>query len=311
MKHRALAAAVLIVVAGSAAGARASEVEAELRTSFAAYLDAFNEGDAAKVAAFWAPDAVSLNEETGQRTEGREAILEDMRAFFAESLGARLTGELQSLRQVAPTVVIAEGVATVAQPGGEATPSAFTVVMVKQDGGWLISSSQERDLPTPESSYDALKPLEWLVGAWRDDTEGVEVNTVVRWSPSKAFLIRSFEVDFGGGDDFQGTQIIGWDPNANEHRTWTFNSDGSFGEGTVTRRGDAWLVRVSEVGADGGVSTGTQVITLVDADTMRVERISQTVDGSPAPAGLPVTVRRVGADAAATVAEGVAEGGAE
>lgn len=279
----------------------------EIRERLGAYLDAFNSSDAQAVAAFWAPDAVSLNEETGERVVGRDAIAADFKQAFEDSPGLRLTGEVDHVRLVRPEVAIAEGVATLYTAGEEPAPSAFTAVLVKTQGKWLIESSHERDLPTAPSSQAALAELEWLVGDWQDQTDGVAVSTTIRWSPNKAFLLRSFRADYEDGETFEGTQIIGWDPRAGQFRTWTFNSDGSFGGGVATRSGDAWRLEVSHTLSDGGTSTATQVITRVDDDTLRIDKIGETIDGVPAPSAEPVTVVRVRPADAASPSQGGAQ----
>lgn len=296
--------AVLVVVVSALAAASAlaqsesapapnESVEQAIRTRLGEYLDVFNSGDADQLAGFWSTDAVSVDDSTGERVEGREAIAADFRSFFEQSPGARLTGSVDRLRLVSPDVAIAEGQVILSTPDAQPTPSAFTAVMVREGGEWVIESSQERDLPAPESSYEALQQLDWLVGEWRDQTEGVEVNTTVRWSRGEAFLIRSFRAAYQAGDVFEGTQVIGWDPRSKQFRTWTFNSDGSFGEGHVSQNGEAWLLRMSQVGADRALTAGTQIITRVDDDTLQVEQVGRSVDGVPVPAVDPVTVVRV------------------
>ena len=180
-------------------------------------------------------DAVSVQEETGERTEGRAALLTEFDQFFKDYPNAQLAGTVEHVRPVSAEVAIAEGNITLATGDGEPTQSAFTAVLQKQGDRWLIASSHERDLPVPETSYDALREFEWLVGTWQDKTNDASVISTVRWSPSKAFLIRSFEATFDDGDGFSGTQIFGWDPRSQQIRTWTFNSDGSFGDGTVSK----------------------------------------------------------------------------
>jgi hypothetical protein len=49
----------------------------------------------------------------------------------------------------------------------------------------------------------------------------------------------------------EGWQIIGWDPLEERIRSWTFDGEGGFGEGTWTREGDRWLLRETGVAPDG------------------------------------------------------------
>lgn len=267
----------------------------EIQDRFAGYLDTFNTNDAEAVGAYWSEEAVSVDQETGERSRGREAIVAGFKELFTTSSGVRLTGQVNEVRRLDSDVTIAEGIVTLSTAESEPTRSAFTAVLVKQGGKWLLESSYERALPNP-TSHDALKELEWLVGDWRDQTDQAEVLTTVRWSPSEAFLIRSYRADYGEEEAFEGTQIFGWDPHEKQYRTWVFNSDGSFGEGILSRSSNQWLIRMSYKRSDGTVAAGTQILEPLDAETMRVERIGQTIDGVPVLAGEPVTVVRAGAE---------------
>lgn len=295
MTLRRLALIGCLSIAPSAYAQPAADQSAEeaIEQRLNSYLDAFNANDADKVASHWAAEGVSVNEETGERTKGRKALHDDFHAFFAQSPGARLTGEATAVRLIKPDVAVADGEVTLFVPGGEPASSAFTAILVKEQGEWFLESSQERPLPSPPTSQAALEELGWLVGQWRDDTAGVEVNTTVRWSAGSAFLIRSYNADYGDGDTFEGTQVIGWDPSTKQFRTWNFSSDGSFGEGFVSRNGDEFVVKGSQVESDGGIATETMIISRVDQDTLRVEKIGRTHNGSPIPSAGPVTVRRV------------------
>ena len=47
-------------------------------------------------------------------------------------------------------------------------------------------------------------------------------------------------------DDLEGTQVIGWDPAAGTIRSWMFDSDGGFGEGTWSKKDNSWIVKFSQ-----------------------------------------------------------------
>jgi len=64
---------------------------------------------------------------------------------------------------------------------------------------WLIRNSRERDVRPPTSPHEALQDLEWLIGTWQDQSEDAQVITTVRWSPNRAFLIRSFTAQATSG----------------------------------------------------------------------------------------------------------------
>jgi uncharacterized protein (TIGR02246 family) len=287
--------------------AEASADETAIRAELQAYLKVFNEHDAAGVCSHWTTDCVSVDVTSGERTVGRENLQKDFAEFFKEHPQSRLSGRVETLRMIRPDVALAEGQVTLVSGEGDPVESAFSAVLVKEGDKWLISNSQEREIPAPQSASDALKELEWLVGHWQDDINDAHVDTTVRWSANGAFLVRSFHVEHADSETFQGTQVIGWDPLNKQIRTWTFNSDGSFGEGFASKNGEDWMLKMAHVLSDGRVSSGTQVISRVDDDTIRVQTIGETVDGEPVPASDPVTVVRVeetGADTQAP-AEGV------
>jgi uncharacterized protein (TIGR02246 family) len=269
---------------------------APIRQALQGYLDAFNKHDAQAVAALWMPKGVYVDRSTGERVEGQEALEKDFAATFKEKPHAELSGTLKSVRFIRPDVVSAEGEAVETPNPAETTTNrtAFSAIFVLQDGRWLIDSIQESDVPARQPESVALTDLEWLVGHWVDKSKDARVDTVVRWSPRHAFLVRSFTIKTGqDSEPDQGTEIIGWDPHTKQLRSWTFLSDGSFGEATWTKDGNAWTRKGTQTLSDGRSASGTQVITRVDDNTTTVELIAKEIDGEPQPASDPLTVVRV------------------
>ena len=256
------------------------------------YIAAFNKNDAEALAAHWAENGVYVDRETGERTEGRAAILVDFQKLFKDRAGARLNIELTGTRLIKPDVAAVEGSATAMLPGEEPTATDFSAILVKQEGRWLLESVQESPPPAPQSAQDALKPLDWLVGHWVDESESTRVDTTVRWGTGGTFLVRSFVVERPDEEEQQGTQVIGWDPRAAQIRSWSFFSDGSFGEAFWSKSGDDWLVKGNHTLADGRLAAGTQVIERVDDDTLQVRLIGREMDGEPLPSSESVKVVR-------------------
>jgi uncharacterized protein (TIGR02246 family) len=290
-------------------GTSTTDAEQAVRERLQSYVEAFNMKDAAAVAAYWTADGLSVAEETGQRTQGREALQEEFSTFFEANPSARLTGEANHIRFVTANVAMVEGHTTLFVTDAEPVETAFSAVLVKDSDQWLISSSHERDLPVPATSYDALKELDWLLGTWEDQSEGAQVATTVSWSPNRAFLLRSFAAEFASGEALHGTQVIGWDPLSQQIRTWTFNSDGSFGQGTLSKHDEDWLLKMWQILPDGRLASATKALTRIDRDTMTVQTIAETIDGEPSPSSGQVTVVRTASpEAAAGPAEADPEG---
>lgn len=277
-----------------------------VQQAMAAYIEAFNRHDSEALLDLWSPTGTYVNKETGERSSGREALATDFAKVFAATPEIELTGGIDAVRVIGGDTAIVDGVTTVVVPNAEPAVSAYSAIFVKQDGKWLLDTVHESDLPTPETPRQALQPLEWMVGAWQDESDTATVSSVMRWSPSEAFLIRSYDVIREDEEPFQGQQIIGWDPAAKQIRSWTFNSDGSFGEGVWSKNGAEWIVRKSETLADGRLASGTQVITQIDADTITVQTIAKEIDGVLEPTADPVTMKRVAETTAAAASPAAA-----
>src|SRR5207248_1677885 len=139
--------------------------EKAIQATQAAYVKAFNAGDAKALAAFWAPDGEFTDAE-GRSFRGRAAIEKEFAAFFADAKGAALEVTTDSLRFVAPGVALENGTTRLTRSSdGAASVSAYNIVHTKRGGQWLLASVREAAY-APSSNYERLRDLEWLVGTW-------------------------------------------------------------------------------------------------------------------------------------------------
>jgi len=291
------ACALLLVRCARAQDAAPNPAEAAVRATIDAYVEAFNAHSADGLSALWEEDAVYVDRNTGARLEGRTAIQQDFQQLFTQQSEARLNGEVDSVDFVTDDVASAEGRATVFLPDADPNETSFTATLVRHGDKWLLHAVHETNVPTPVTSFDALQELAWMLGDWVDRSDTLTVATSVNWSPNGAFLLRSFVVSNAEGPLREGTQIIGWDPRSREIRSWTFNSDGSFGDGVWTKSEDHWLVSSTQTLTDGAAASGTYVITPTDEDSMTVKLIGHEIDGVPQPASEEVTIVRAAAAA--------------
>jgi uncharacterized protein (TIGR02246 family) len=286
-------------VAPAEAAASAPEEHADIQAALANYIAVFNSHDADALVALWSENAVHVDKETGERTEGRAALAEDFRALFAATPEIMLAGDVSGVRLISDGVAMVDGEATTAIADEEPSTSSFSAIFVNQGGKWLVDSVHETEVPAPATPRSALEPLAWLVGHWQDVSDADQVDTYVRWSANEAFLVRSFVVTREGEEPFEGTQVIGWDPRAGNIRSWTFSADGSFGEGVWSAVGDEWHVLTAQTLPDGSAATATQIIRRIDDDTATVQTVGKEIEGHPEPASDAITVTRV-ADEPAT-----------
>jgi uncharacterized protein (TIGR02246 family) len=257
------------------------------------YVAAFNKNQSDAVAEFWTPQCVYVDRETGERTEGRDAIRKDMEKLFKENPGAKITVELGATRFIRPDVATIEGHSTAHLPKLEPTSNDFSAVLVKEGDRWLIDNVQETGAATPPTPASALRELEWLVGDWVDDTPGITVSCSTQWAANQSFLLRSFKVQKDKEEPWEGTQVIGWDPRSKQIRSWTFDSDGSFDEGLWSKHGETWSVVLTRTLENGGMATGTQVIKKLSNDAYTVHTVAREINGEPVPATDPIKVVRV------------------
>src|SRR6185312_5981483 len=264
----------------------------------------YNRGDSNALAALFTDDAEAIEAE-GDRLQGRELIERRFAETFAASPGVKIAIEIGSIRFLSPDVAKEEGHTIVTPAKEDRQVRPYTVLFVKRDGRWLISSVREDSDPLI-SPHDRLRDLEWMIGDWVDQAPESEVRVQGRWSEDGNFLIRSFTVRQQGKPVMSVTQRIGWDPLARRIRSWEFDSEGGFGEGTWSRDGERWVVKHTGVRPEGVAASSTNVMIKERTDLVRwssTDRVlgDESIPGSnsyvlvrvPPPPRTPTTGRAV------------------
>ena len=267
--------------------------EVQIGNSLNEFVAAFNEKNAEKLAACWTETATHTDRETGERTEGRAAIQADFTKVFTAEPGIKLSASMTRAKMVTADVAQVEGQTTVIGGDGVPVESVFSAIMTRSGEKWLFDSIEETTAPIPATPADALQQLEWLIGEWTDESGDVKVRTTFRWSANRAFLLRSFVAESADGNVLEGTQVIGWDANLLQIRSWTFNSDGSFGSSSWSKNENSWMAKSSQTSANGDISSGTYVLEQVDENSFTLQLIGHEINGEPQPASAAATINRV------------------
>jgi len=257
--------------------------KAAIEKAIESYTVAFNAGDAKALAEHWGPEAVYVNPLSGVQVEGREAIAREFEKILGELKDTKLAVEVESIRFVSPGVAVENGVAKLITADGDPEESSYTAIHVKRDGKWLLDRVTEEDIPVVLSHYEQLKELEWMIGSWIDGDDQGRVETTCQWTRNKNFITRSFTVSIHDRIDMAGMQIIGWDPAAEQIRSWVFDSDGGFAEGRWTKQGNRWSIATTGTAPDGRKTTSVNVITYVNDDEFKWQSVSRMVDGELLP----------------------------
>ncbi|MCZ6538344.1 MAG: SgcJ/EcaC family oxidoreductase, partial [Chloroflexi bacterium] len=165
-------------------------------------------------------------------------------------------------------------------------------VRCSKDGTWTIHTIGEVSLPVEHPSEEKMKELEWMVGQWVDKDENATIETTCSWAPNKAFLRRSFKVAVQNRVDLAGLQLIGWDEDAEQFRSWVFDSAGGFANEQWSKEGDRWIVKSAGVLFGGEESSAVRIITPIDSDSVTMEVVDREVGGELLPDIDKVTIVR-------------------
>ncbi len=258
-----------------------------------AFIEAFNKGDAKAVAGFWTKDGI-YRDQQGNEMKGREAIQKAFESFFAENKGLKLKINSEALRFSTKDVALEEGTTEVIHPDGSPPSVAhYTIVHVKTDGQWHMDIVKD-SIYTPPTNYKHLQPLEWMIGDWADEVEDGNVGRLsFHWGPNQNYIIGTFATTFKNIALSEGTQWIGYDAANKKIRSWTFDASGSFGEGTWSKNGNKWTVKTSMMLRDGKKVTATNIVTVIDAQTISWQSKDRTLAGKDLPDTPEVKMKRV------------------
>jgi len=283
MKRAIMMVAVLAWGMGSVSWADQAEDEAAIRKAVEAYVAAFNLGDAKALAALWSPEGVYTNRLSGEQVSGREAIERQFTNIFTDWKGAKLEATSDSIRFISPAVAIEQGTAKVTRAEQASEESSYSAVYVKREGQWLLDRVTEEDTPVVVSNYEQLKDLEWMIGTWVDEDEESRIETTCQWTKNRNFITRFFTVAVRDRIDVSGLQIVGWDPANKQIRSWVFDSDGGFGEGTWRKNNRSWYIQQSGTSPDGSKSSSVNIITHLDDNAFTWQSVNREVGGELLP----------------------------
>lgn len=265
--------------------------ETAIRANVAAFVRAYNAGDAKGVAALFTPDGRIVDKD-GDESEGREAIAQTFAGIFAATPQKRLEVSIESIRFLGPDLAVEVGTTKeTTAPNEPPEVDRYTVLHVKRDGKWQMALARDEEGPPP-TGHERLRPLAWLVGEWIDDGGSSVVASSCRWSDDRNFLLQEFKLQLHGRDAMHVSQRIGWDPRAKCVRSWVFDSEGGFGESVWARDGDAWVIKATGVQPTGDTASATNFLTPAGTDGYVWRSTDRIVGGEPQPSVEVKVVRR-------------------
>ena len=279
------------VVKGTAAKTSSEVVVEAIRKEVTASVLAFNKRDAKAVAAFWTKDGEYIDE-TGQTFIGRDTIEKLYTELFKAQPSAKLQLMTDSIRLLSDSVAIEDGQA-VAEPAPAGAPgiSNYTAIHVKVDGKWLLASVRESLVETSASSGD-LADLDWLIGDWTAEENGVRTESKCRWIVNKKFVERSYTTTQVDGNLTSGLQIIGWNSQASHMQSWNFSADGGHAIGVWSATEGGWLAKVSGTTGQSVSTTAVNLLKRLDNNAYVWQSLDRTLGEVRLPDTDKVVIRR-------------------
>jgi uncharacterized protein (TIGR02246 family) len=259
--------------------------EGEIRDLLKAVTDAYNRADAQGLSDRFTDDA-SLYDQDGEEVRGREAIGRRYAEAFGEGPTCKISGAVEAVHFLSPDVASVVGRFQLEDEKGAALSLGhYTLIAVRKGDRWRLAELRDIATARDEAANKGgpLRDLEWLVGEWVDEGEDGKVASTVRWDDGRKFLVRKYSIRIVGEPGRSGTQWIGWDPQANQIRSWVFDSDGDFGEGRWTRSGNAWIIKASGTTGDGLTTSSTQVIEPINKDSLKIGSTDRIVGAERLP----------------------------
>jgi uncharacterized protein (TIGR02246 family) len=264
--------------------------ETEIRAAAKRFVEQFNRGAAAEVASHWTVDGDYLDE-YGQRYVGREAIEKEYENFFQQYPNASMALTVDSVRLIGPETAIEDGRSRLETWPDPPVSGRYTVVHVKRQGQWRVASVHDMSAAAPPQDGQ-LADLDWLVGHWQAEHEGVLLEVVCRPIANQRFLERSYQVSEAGKVVESGTQMIGVDPLSQQINSWMFRSDGGHAMGIWGSSQRGWRIETTGVLPDGSITAAINYLSHPSDDTLVWESTSRQVGAQQLPDEEKVVLKR-------------------
>jgi uncharacterized protein (TIGR02246 family) len=236
----------------------AASLEA-LAANAQAYVDAHNEGNPEGIAKLFIPEGEIILS-SGEIVSGRDEIQQFYTDLFSGEKRPRAALEAGTVRFITPKLAIEDGTLHVTRPTGEVISHHYTSTQMQQDDGTWLTASIRDEIDDVVPASEKLRPLEWLIGDWVIEKNGLRTLLSYRWSDIGPFIDGKAVTEMAGEESTSSTHRIGWDNNHDNYISWAFDSLGGHIVSHWTENDSGWLIRATGITADGEVNHSTQTI---------------------------------------------------
>jgi uncharacterized protein (TIGR02246 family) len=259
---------------------------AGLQKAAADFVTAYNNKDAAAIAALFTEDG-EITDLTGEElTSGRDQVKARYDGVFADD-PAQIAIEVDSVRLVAPNLAIEDGTFHLTPADNEDAPptsTSYTAVLMKNgEGVWQIASTRSLKDVT-DAAGQLADVAEALKGEWTSRTsDGVQLDLAFGWDKSGKFLSGETLTTTADAEPQPGTIRISWDAAKKSIVSWIFDAAGGSTLSVWTPTDDGWLLRSEGTTADGETTSATQNLTSEGSDTLIWSATNRVIDGEIQP----------------------------
>lgn len=259
---------------------------AGLQKAASDFVIAYNNKDAAAIAALFTEDGEMADLTGGELTSGRGEIKARYEEVFAND-PPQMSIEVDSVRLVAPNLAIEDGTFHLTPAtDGDASPrsTSYTAVLMKNSGGlWQIASTR-RLKDVTEAAGQLADLADALKGEWTyTNPEGVRLDLAFGWDASGKFLSGEMLTTTADAEPQDGSIRIGWDASKKQLVSWMFDAAGGFTHGVWTPDEDGWLIRSEGTTADGETLNASQQLTPEGMNTLIWAATNRVIDGEKQP----------------------------
>jgi uncharacterized protein (TIGR02246 family) len=259
-----------------------NDAVAAIHSESAAFVEAFNRQDAEAIGKLWTEDGEYVDE-SGQRFDGREAIVKEYAAFFEAAGTPKIKLTIDSVRLLSDRTAIEDGSASVEPaPEGVRGVSRYVAVHVKVGDRWQMASVRETWSEMPAENR-AFEDLDWLVGTWATEEHGAQIQSVYQWDAARRFLERTYSTKRFDGSQTTGRQLIGWNADLGRLQSWTFSDDGGHAVGFWTEQPEGWLIETEGLTGDGTPTTSVVLLRKLDDKAYAWQSVARGAGGQMLP----------------------------
>ncbi len=257
------------------------DIGEEVRGTLRNLAECINLGDATKLLSLWNPNATFINQD-GESFQGKGQLQDYFNAAFKNRAADKIAIHLETVSFPAPHVAIATGDLTRKSGEAELPTSKISVVLVKENAGWLISEATETLIQNLKS-HDQLLEMSWMIGNWRIEKPGESGSVEIKWTENHKFIEAKTIFKEPDNSELVDKQIIGWDPKTSSLVSWHFDCDGGFGYGKWDHNGEQWTLSFAGVSSQGKNTLAKNVFTRLNSNEFNWQSIEQSCDGEPIP----------------------------